>query len=97
MQTHNFYPFVFASQMNMLVCLLETWYLTMIEFLKWIGNVMLRLVFGAIGIFAMNAIFQAVSMNIVVGINVETMVTLGLFGAPGFVLLYAITYCVNGA
>lgn len=58
---------------------------------------MLRLVFGAIGIFAMNAIFQAVSMNIVVGINVETMVTLGLLGAPGFVLLYAITYCVNGA
>ena len=67
----------------------------MVEFLKWIGNVMLRLIFGAIGIFAMNAIFRAISMNIMVGINIETMATIGLLGAPGFVLLYAITYCVN--
>ncbi len=69
----------------------------MIEFFKWIGNVMLRLIFGAIGIFAMNAIFQAVSMDMVVGINLETMATIGLLGVPGFVLLYAITYCVNDA
>ena len=71
--------------------------ITMIDFLKWIGNVLLRMVFGAIGIFAMNAIFFAISKNIVVGINIESMATIGLLGAPGFILLYAVSVYVNEA
>lgn len=67
----------------------------MVEFFKWLGNALLRMVFGAIGIFAMNAIFSALAKNIIVGINIETMATIGLLGAPGFVMLYAISYCVN--
>lgn len=65
------------------------------EVLKWIGNVILRILFGAIGIFAMNAIFQAIAWDMAVGINAETLATLGLLGAPGFVLLYAVVYCVK--
>lgn len=69
----------------------------MVEFIKWVGNVLLRMVFGAIGIFAMNAIFGAISSNIMVGINIETMATIGLLGTPGFILLYVVSAYVNEA
>ncbi|MFA9463502.1 MAG: pro-sigmaK processing inhibitor BofA family protein [Velocimicrobium sp.] len=69
----------------------------MIEFFKWLGNVLLRMVFGAIGIFAINAILQAVSKSTMVGMNAETLLTVGLLGVPGFVMLYAVAFCVNGA
>lgn len=67
----------------------------MINIFKWFGNVILRIVFGAIGIFAMNAIFSSFSQHVIVGINPETMIILGLLGAPGFVMLYGISFCVN--
>ncbi|MEG1459551.1 MAG: pro-sigmaK processing inhibitor BofA family protein [Acetivibrio sp.] len=58
--------------------------------IKWLGNVLLRLVFGAIGIFAMNAILDMASKNIELGINPGTMSTIGLLGVPGFIALYSI-------
>lgn len=62
----------------------------MINFFKWIGNVLFRMVFGAIGIFTCNALLNALSQNLMVGINPETMLLIGLLGAPGFVALYGI-------
>lgn len=56
-----------------------------------IGNAVYRMVFGAIGIMAANAVFQFFGSRIIVGINPETMLVIGTLGAPGFLLLYAVS------
>lgn len=62
----------------------------MIKVVKWLGNFVFRMVLGAVGIFALNAILGWTPWNAVVGINMGTMATVGLLGAPGFLLLYGI-------
>lgn len=62
------------------------------KYIHIIFNVMLRLVFGALGIYILNSIFAHMDFNIMVGINLETMAVIGLLGAPGFVMLYGIIF-----
>lgn len=60
---------------------------------EWIVNVLLRAVFGGIGIYALNTIFQYAGIQAIVGINVKTIATVGVLGLPGFFLLYGIMLC----
>ncbi|WP_099467369.1 pro-sigmaK processing inhibitor BofA family protein [Konateibacter massiliensis] len=53
-------------------------------------NVILRMIFGAIGIHILNAFLLTSGVNIFVGINIGTVGTIGALGVPGFALLYAI-------
>lgn len=62
------------------------------KYIHWVCSVLLRLVFGALGIYIINGILQRVDLNIMVGINIETMAVIGLLGAPGFVMLYGIIF-----
>lgn len=55
-------------------------------------NILLRAVFGGIGIYALNTIFQYVGIHAIVGINAKTIATVGILGAPGFFLLYGIMF-----
>ncbi|MDK2807274.1 MAG: SigmaK-factor processing regulatory protein BofA [Clostridiales bacterium] len=61
------------------------------KILKWMGNVLLRMVYGAIGMFAANVILSYFFTGVAVGINKETLVITGLLGVPGFLMLYGIT------
>ncbi|KSV59236.1 hypothetical protein ASU35_09950 [Acetivibrio ethanolgignens] len=56
-------------------------------------NVLLRAVFGGIAIYALNTIFQYIGLQMVVGINVKTIATVGVLGFPGLLLLYGILFC----
>lgn len=56
-------------------------------------NILLRGVFGGIGIYALNTIFQYVGLQAMVGINAKTIATIGVLGLPGFFLLYGILLC----
>ncbi|MFW5676743.1 MAG: pro-sigmaK processing inhibitor BofA family protein, partial [Acetivibrio ethanolgignens] len=50
-------------------------------------------VFGGIAIYALNTIFQYIGLQMVVGINVKTIATVGVLGFPGLLLLYGILFC----
>lgn len=60
--------------------------------LETVVNILLRAVFGGIGFYALNSIFQYVGLQAIVGINVKTIATVGILGLPGFFLLYGIMF-----
>lgn len=60
--------------------------------LEEIINILLRAVFGGIGIYALNTIFQYAGIAAIVGINAKTIATVGILGLPGFFLLYGIMF-----
>ncbi len=53
-------------------------------------NVLLRMVFGIIGIYAFNTILDVMKIKATVGFNIATIATVGILGVPGFLLLYGI-------
>ena len=58
--------------------------------LKWLLTVVRNGVLGIVGILGLNAILTGVlGTGIAVGVNVITVLVVGLLGLPGFVLLYA--------
>lgn len=54
-------------------------------------NFILRIVFGIIFIYAINKGLVYFGLSIGVGINEISLITVGLLGFPGFVLLYAVS------
>lgn len=56
-------------------------------------NVLLRAVFGGIAIYALNTMFHYIGVQMMVGINVKTIATVGVLGFPGLLLLYGILFC----
>ncbi len=54
-------------------------------------NFLLRMVFGAIGIQIVNAIFLSQNIAIFVGLNVWTLLTVGSLGISGLGLLFGIS------
>jgi len=54
---------------------------------KWLLGVVRNLALGVVGILIFNFLFS--SMELAVGVNPITALTVGLLGAPGFLLLYA--------
>lgn len=57
---------------------------------EFIINIILRMVFGALGIHFLNSLFIARGIEAMVGINPTTVGTIGLLGIPGFLLVYAV-------
>lgn len=72
------------------VCLLV---LTIVLFKKRIEiilNFILRCIFGAIGVYALNTVLAGAGLALQVGINPLSVLTCGILGLPGLGLLYAI-------
>jgi len=53
-------------------------------------NYGLRIVGGTLGIYCANVILGTVGVNVNVGINPYNLLTIGILGTPGFLLLYGI-------
>ena len=55
-------------------------------------NFLLRMVMGAIGIYACNSLFTAsLGLGIHMGINLLNLLTIGILGISGFGLVFAIS------
>lgn len=55
-------------------------------------NFMVRIVVGFIGVYFLNAFLSQRGIDVAVGINVMSALTLGSLGFGGFVLLYGILF-----
>lgn len=54
-------------------------------------NFVLRMAAGALGVYLVNVILQTLEVKISVGINSYNLLTMGLLGTPGFLLLYGVS------
>lgn len=57
---------------------------------EWIINVILRMVTGTVAIFFLNGFLISQGVSIAVGINPITVLTSGILGFPGLIMLYSI-------
>ncbi len=57
---------------------------------EWIINFVLRAVMGTIGIYFLNNFLLVRHISVSVGINPMTVLTSGILGFPGLVVLYGI-------
>lgn len=60
--------------------------------IEWIINFVLRAVMGTIGIYFVNSFFAARQISVIVGINPMTVLTSGILGFPGLIVLYGINF-----
>lgn len=59
---------------------------------EWIVNVGLRAVAGLLAIYILNNKLQNFSIDVAVGMNAFSALTIGTLGLPGFVLLYGLAF-----
>ena len=57
---------------------------------EWLINFVLRAVAGTVAVFFMNGFFVSKGISIAIGINPITMLTSGILGFPGLIMLYGI-------
>ena len=60
--------------------------------IEWIINFVLRAVLGTIGIYFLNNFLIASNISAAVGINPMTVLTSGILGFPGLIVLYGINF-----
>lgn len=60
--------------------------------IEWIINFVLRAVIGTIGIYFLNNFLIVRDISVAVGINPMTVLTSGILGFPGLVVLYGINF-----
>lgn len=60
--------------------------------IEWLINFVLRAVMGTIGIYFLNSFLLARQISIAVGINPVTVLTSGILGFPGLIVLYGINF-----
>lgn len=60
--------------------------------IEWIINFVLRAVLGTIGIYFLNNFLMLKNISVTVGINPMTVLTSGILGFPGLVVLYGINF-----
>lgn len=60
--------------------------------IEWIINFVLRAVMGTIGIYFLNNFLIVRDISVAVGINPMTVLTSGILGFPGLVVLYGINF-----
>lgn len=53
-------------------------------------NIILRMVMGVLGIYLLNTFLKSQEIVLNVGINEVTILTVGLLGLPGFMLIYGL-------
>lgn len=58
-------------------------------------NFILRLVFGASGIYFLNMILSSKGIQSGVGLNGVSLLTVGVLGIPGFLLLYSTAFYLS--
>ena len=56
-------------------------------------NFILRVVTGTVGIYILNEVFAIINIGVYVGINPASILTAGVLGIPGVVLLYGVVAC----
>jgi inhibitor of the pro-sigma K processing machinery len=57
---------------------------------EWLVNFVMRAVMGSVGIYFLNYLFTLQNISLAVGINPATVLTSGILGFPGLVVLYGI-------
>lgn len=60
--------------------------------IEWVINFVLRAVMGTIGIYFVNNFLMLKDISVIVGINPMTVLTSGILGFPGLVVLYGINF-----
>lgn len=60
--------------------------------IEWVINFVLRAVMGTIAIYFLNNFLLARDISVLVGINPMTVLTSGILGFPGLVVLYGINF-----
>ena len=60
--------------------------------IEWLVNFVLRAVMGTIGIYFVNYFLLARNIGVSVGINPMTVLTSGILGFPGLIVLYGINF-----
>lgn len=59
---------------------------------EWLVNFILRAVMGTIGIYGLNFLLASQQFPVAVGINPLTVLTSGILGFPGVIVLYGIHF-----
>lgn len=57
-----------------------------------IADFMLRACFGTAGIYLLDLVLSSRGYHITVGVNAVTILSNGLLGLPGFILLYGLAF-----
>ncbi len=60
--------------------------------IEWVINFVFRAVIGKIGIYFLNNFLMLKDISVTVGINPMTVLTSGILGFPGLVVLYGINF-----
>lgn len=60
--------------------------------IEWLINFVMRAVMGTIGIYLLNNFLIAGNISAAVGINPMTVLTSGILGFPGLIVLYGINF-----
>lgn len=55
-------------------------------------NFFIRMMIGAMGISFCNQLLKSAGIDVVVGLNIVSLLTIGSLGISGFALLYAIIF-----
>lgn len=76
----------------MIVCVLVLFIGAFGRKIEWIINFLLRAVMGTLGIYFLNGFLTARNISVAVGINPMTVLTSGILGFPGLIVLYGINF-----
>lgn len=76
----------------LIVCALVLFIVAFGKKIEWMINFVLRAVMGTIGIYFINYFLLSQEISTGVGINPVTVLTSGLLGFPGLIVLYGINF-----
>lgn len=76
-----------------IACLIFIGLVLLSKSIKYIIKFFVQALFGALGFFIANSLL--ISFNLFVGINLITVLTVGLLGLPGFIMLYVASNLVK--
>lgn len=76
----------------LIVCVLVLFIVAFGKKIEWLINFVLRAVMGTIGIYFINYFLLSQEISTGVGINPVTVLTSGLLGFPGLIVLYGINF-----
>lgn len=76
----------------LIVCVLVLFIVAFGKKIEWMINFVLRAVMGTIGIHFINYFLFSQEISTGVGINPVTVLTSGLLGFPGLIVLYGINF-----
>lgn len=80
----------FSAMTILLVCMGLLLFCAARKKWEWLLNLMMRSVLGAIAIYFVNMGLQALGFFPGIGVNVISVLTSGILGFPGFLILYGL-------